>query len=277
MSSTPIRRPRRAPWAARLAPLALAAPIVLEPGTAKATDPFEIQVYEPDVNEPGQFGAELHMNYSLQGQKTPEYAGQVAPHHVGRMTLEPALGVTKWLEVGAYLQSFVDADFGLHWGGFKLRAKMIPIRKPGSPWFYGLNIEIGRVPKTVDAEGWANEMRPIVGYDDGHWLFDVNPIFGYALSGSEKFKPDLEPCGKAAWNSQLGFRLGVEYYSGLGLLHEGLSPLRRQEHMLYVVFDRANKAGDESEGWEVNVGLGRSLTDASPNAWSLKAIVGRAF
>jgi hypothetical protein len=47
--------------------------------------------------------------------------------------------------------------------------------------------------------------------------------------------------------------------------------------MLYVVFDRANPAGDESDGWEVNVGLGRSLTDASPNTWSLKAIVGRAF
>jgi hypothetical protein len=277
MSSRSSGRARLRSFAPGFASVLLASSVLLAAPSAKATDPFEIQVYEPDLNEPGHFGAELHVNYGLQGHKTPEYEGQIAPHHVGRMTLEPALGVTKWLELGAYLQSFVDSDFGVHWGGVKLRAKMVPYRKPGSPWFYGLNVEIGRVPKTVDAEGWANELRPIFGYDDGHWLFDVNPIFGYALSGPEKFRPELEPCAKAAWNTQRGFRLGLEYYSGLGLLNEGLTPRRLQEHMLYVVFDRANPAGNESDGWEVNVGLGRSLTDASPNTWSLKAIVGRAF
>jgi hypothetical protein len=244
---------------------------------AHATDPFEIQVYQPDLNEPGQFGLELHTNATIKGAKTPEFDGQIAPNHVGRVTLEPALGVTSWLELGAYVQAFVAPDSGMHFGGFKLRAKMVPRRAPGSPWFYGLNVEIGRVPHTVDEQGWANELRPLAGYDDGHWLFDVNPIIGYALSGPDKFKPELEPCAKVGWNTQRGFMVGLEYYSGLGLLTAGLSPLKQQEHMLYAVFDLASPAGVDSNGWELNVGLGRALTDGSPSTWSAKAIVGHSF
>ncbi|MBI5531096.1 MAG: hypothetical protein HY898_00170 [Deltaproteobacteria bacterium] len=245
-----------------------------------AVDRFEIQVYEADVNRPGQLALELHTNYTLQGTRTPSYEGEIAPNHVGRMTLEPALGLTEWLELGAYLQTLVAPDEGARWAGWKGRLKFVIPTRLTAPWFLGINMELGRVPRAVEEQGWANEFRPILGFNNGHWLFDINPIFGYALTGADKFKKDFEPAGKIAWNTQKGFSVGVEYYAGLGLLRNGFDPWSKQEHLLFGVFDLAHPAGasDDEEGeWELNVGLGRALTQADGPKWLVKTIVGRAF
>jgi hypothetical protein len=245
-----------------------------------ALDRFEIQVYEADMNKPGQFGLELHTNYTLKGTSTPDYEGQVPPHHVARFTLEPALGVTRWLELGAYLQMLVGPDVGAQWGGWKVRAKFVLPNDSTRPWFFGINMELGRVPTRVEEEGWANEFRPIIGFDNGHILLDVNPIFGYALTGPDKFKPEFEPAGKIAVNTQRGFSIGAEYYAELGLVTRGFEPLRAQEHMLFGTFDLTNPANAKEEDdtdWELNIGVGRSLTSAPGPEWVAKAIVGRAF
>jgi len=68
---------------------------------ASATDKFEIQVYEAEVNAPLQPGIELHANYTISGQKEPAYEGEIPAHGALRLTLEPALGITEWLELGA--------------------------------------------------------------------------------------------------------------------------------------------------------------------------------
>jgi hypothetical protein len=108
-------------------------------------------------------------------------------------------------------------------------------------------------------------------------LFDVNPIFGYALSGSDKFKPDFEPAGKIGVNTQLGFMLGAEYYAGLGYLASP-SVVRDQDHLLFATFDLADPAQSTAEQpWELNVGFGKALTSVTPQQWIAKAIVGRSF
>ena len=74
--------------------------------------------------------------------------------------------------------------------------------------------------------------------------------------------------------------LGLEYYAGLGLLDTGLSPLHDQQHLLLFTFDlvRPVAEGDaEADGWELNVALGRGLTDATPAQWITKLIMGHAF
>lgn len=248
--------------------------------TAGAIDRFEIQVYEPDMNRPGQFALELHSNYTLQGIKTPEYEGQIPPHQVGRFTLEPALGITEWFEIGAYLQTMVSPDNGAQWAGWKGRGKFVLPTRFTDPFFFGINLELGKVPKRVEQDGWANEFRPMIGYDNGWVLIDFNPIFGYALTGPDKFKVDIEPAGKVAVNTQKGFSLGVEYYAGLGLLSQGLSPLHQQEHLAFGIFDLKSPKGakeEEESGWELNVGVGRSLTEATGAHWIIKTIVGKAF
>jgi hypothetical protein len=248
---------------------------------ARAMDQFEIQVYEAEVNKPWQPGIELHTNYTFKGQKQPAYPGQVPPHHAARFTLEPALGVTDFFELGMYLQGMVAPGEGALWGGVKFRGKFVVPERFKWPLFLGVNVEIGKVPDRVEEDGWANEFRPIIGYRNGWVLLDVNPIIGYALSGEDRFKPDFEPAGKVAVNTQLGFQLGVEYYASLGHFKEGLSPWRKQEHLVFGVFDLAHPAGyveKEGEGeWELNVAVGRGLTDGTGPEWIAKSIVGRSF
>jgi len=98
------------------------------------------------------------------------------------------------------------------------------------------------------------------------------------MTGPDKFKIDLEPAGKAAWNTQKGFSLGVEYYAGLGLLHDRLDPFSKQEHLLFGVFDLAQRAdATDDSPWELNVGVGRALSSADGPKWLVKTIVGRVF
>lgn len=240
-------------------------------------DLFEIQVYQNDVNRPGQFGLEVHTNYTMSGRRYPVYEGEQPPNHVGRLTLEPALGVTEFFELGAYLQNMVNDDGQYRFSGVKLRGKFVLPQRYTKQFFFGINVELGRVPRAVEEEGWANEFRPIAGWYNGYLLLDVNPIVGYALSGPEKFKPDIEPAGKVGVNTQLGFMLGAEYYAGLGLLASP-SPIRNQDHLLFATFDLADPAeSDVEQPWELNVGIGKGLTDVTPQQWIMKAIVGRAF
>jgi hypothetical protein len=260
-----------------LVPFVAAGVVSLVTGPTFAMDAFEIQVYQNDVNAPGQFGLEGHINYTIDGRKRASYSGEQPPNHVGRLTFEPAFGVTEFLELGGYLQTMMNGDGHYEYAGVKLRGKFVLPQRHTGKFFFGINVELGRVPRAVEAEGWANEFRPIAGWYDGHWLFDVNPIFGYALSGSEKLKPDFEPAGKLGFNTQLGFMLGLEYYSGLGLLTSP-SPLSEQEHLVFATFDLAQAAQSTVEQpWELNVGIGKGLTQATPQQWIAKAIVGYSF
>ncbi len=250
---------------------------------ARAIDRFEIQVYEADVNDPGQLGLEAHLNFTARGTRTPEYAGQVPPYQVGRLTLEPAVGVTPWLELGAYLQLMRAPGGDGRFAGTKARAKLVVPESLGLPVFLGLNVEVGRVPRAVEEQRWANEFRPILGWRGGRWLVAVNPIFGYALSGPDRFRPDLEPCGKVAFDTRLGFSVGAEYYASLGFVND-LAPLRDEEHLVFAVVDLvprspAPAAGSPARGspWELNVGVGASLTDAPGPHVIAKVIAGRAF
>jgi hypothetical protein len=263
--------------------------LLAAPSSAWAGDLFEIQVYEGDVNRPFQPGLEAHLNYTVSGRKTAAYAGEQTPHRVGRLTLEPALGITEFLEFGAYLQSMVNADGQYRFAGWKLRTKWVVPKRYTGRFFFGINAEVGQVPHAVEETGWANEFRPIAGFYDGHWLFDINPIFGYALSGPDKLRPEFEPAAKVGFNTQVGFMLGAEYYAGLGYLNALPAPKSEQDHLLLVTLDLAEPASNgvataapkaerpESEPWELNLGLGRGLTQATPQHWILKAIVGKAF
>jgi len=252
-----------------------AALLALLPAAALAFDRFEIQVYEAEVNDPGQMGLETHLNFTARGDRQPAYPGEIPPDRAFRLTLEPAVGVTPWLELGAYLLAMTAPGEGARYAGAKLRAKLVvPHGERG--FFYGLNVEVGRVPHAVEEEGWANEFRPIVGWTDGTWLVDLNPIFGYALSGPDRFRVDLGPAAKVSWNTQRGVALGLEWYAEMGFVDALLAPAR-QPHWLFAVVDLAEAAGREKGPWELNLAVGAGLTAAADQQLLVKAIVGRSF
>ncbi|HEY5960518.1 MAG TPA: hypothetical protein VIV60_28390 [Polyangiaceae bacterium] len=276
----------------RIGTCAIGVLLLLDAAPAKAGDLFEIQVYEAEVNRPLHAGLEAHFNYTVSGRRNADYEGEQVPHHVSRLTLEPALGITEYLELGAYLQNMVNADGQYRFAGWKLRTKWVIPRRYTGQFFFGINAEIGKVPRAVEEHGWANEFRPIAGWYNGHWLFDINPIFGYALSGPDRLRPDIEPAAKVGFNTQLGFMVGTEYYAGLGYLTALPAPRSEQEHLVFLTVDLAEPAStivadtrpappqaqaEEAEPWEFNFGIGRGLTDATPQHWIVKAIFGKSF
>ncbi len=273
----------------RVAVLAATAALVSFAPRARALDLFEVQVYQAEVNKPGQFGLEMHTNHTLRGQKQVEWGGHVPPDRATRVTFEPAVGVTEWLELAAYFQVFHTPEAGAQYGGMKLRAKMVVPERIRGKVMLGMNVEVGRVPRAVEVDGWANELRPILGYKNGYFLASFNPIIGYAFTGPERFRMHFEPALKGWVNTQLGFALGAEYYAGLGLIDQGFSPLRGQEHLALVAFDLAEKAnashhdadhGEEAEDddeWELNVAFGRGFGPSTAQEWLLKTILGHSF
>jgi hypothetical protein len=263
--------------------LAAAAVLAAAPRPGAAIDRFEIQVYQSDINEPGQFGLETHLNYTFQGTKEPEFQGQVPPWHAFRVTLEPAVGVTGWLELGAYLQLLTAPGGVAELAGGKLRAKLVVPEERAGPWMLGVNVELSRVPIAVEQEPWAMEFRPILGWHEGRWLVSVNPIFGFTLTGPDRYRADLEPCTKVAFDTGLGFAIGAEYYTSLGFVDD-LLPTKDQEHLLFAVVDLMPRAPEGPRGspahgseWELNLGVGGALTDAPGPHVLVKAIVGRSF
>src|SRR5207253_403283 len=75
---------------------------LLAPRALWAIDAFEIQVYDDRMNKPGQLSAELHANVTAQGRRDPAFPGEIPPHRMARLTLEPAYGMTPYWELGAY-------------------------------------------------------------------------------------------------------------------------------------------------------------------------------
>jgi hypothetical protein len=237
--------------------------VVVTTGRAALYD--EIQVYTDDINPPGKFGLELHVNTTPSGRATPEYPGEVTPLHGLRVTPEFSYGLTHELEAGLYLPLHYSAANGADLAGGKLRLKWLPLQ-PGEHHgaFAGLNVEVGWLQREFDAAHWGSELRTIFGYRTEEWLLATNPVFEWALAGPERTaRPDLEMQFKAARKILPGLAIGPEYYAGFGPLGRP-SPRAEQEHSLYLAFDvdRGPVA--------FNAGIGRGFRAA--DRWTMKFI-----
>lgn len=256
--------------------LLAAALLALWAARAAAFDRFEIQVYQPEIAAPGRFGLELHTNYTVGGRKEPAYEGEIPPWHTARFTLEPALGVTPWLELGAYLQLLDAPGTSLRYAGSKVRAKLVGPQPFGEGSFLGVNVELARVPAEVEQDEWTSEIRPFIGWEGKWLLLDVNPILGYAWSGKDAFRIELEPAAKVAFNTQLGFAVGVEYYADLGFV-DAILPLDEQAHYIFGVLDVVEPHGRPSSPWEINLAVGGGITHGADQQLIVKTIIGRSF
>src|SRR5437660_1700269 len=61
---------------------------------ARADD--EIQVYNGEMAEEGQWTAQHHLNYAFQGRTQPDFPGGLVPNHTLNGTPEFAYGVAPW-------------------------------------------------------------------------------------------------------------------------------------------------------------------------------------
>src|SRR5437868_15334408 len=107
--------------------------VLLCAAAARAQDSFEIQVYDVETAPPMTAGVEVHVNEFFHGTTETSPAGELPTRHVAHLTLEPHLGLTKFLEAGVYLHSALRPAGTYDYPGTKLRRKR-PLREPPAGW-----------------------------------------------------------------------------------------------------------------------------------------------
>ena len=237
------------------------------PGALAAPD--EIQVYTEELDEPGQFGLELHMNYVLKGATVPSFDGEMRSHHRLQLTPEFSYGLTRTLEAGLYLPVALSSDGNLYGNGARLRLKYIAPRGDGERLFWGLNVEYGYSSGRVSESSTGLELRPIVGYRGEQWLLAFNPILDTELRGPGRREANFEPAVKVSRVLGEGIQAGLEYYGEYGPV-EHLAPAAERGHYVYATLDF------EVRGLDVNFGVGRGMENAS-DKWVAKVIVAFPF
>jgi hypothetical protein len=234
---------------------------------ARATDPFEIQVYDGTANAPGEPGLELHLNHVFAGLKTAD-APELPQNHQSHMTLEPSLGLLPFWELGGYFQTALRADGTFDYAGVKLRNKFVTPEGWHPHARLGVNLEVSLLPEHYDRSRWGGEIRPIAAWEDERWLFAVNPIvdLSFASPGASD-GPSFEPAlmAKVKVGGKVAF--GVEYYASFGPIAKP-DVWSAQEHYVYEAFDLL-----AVPHFELNAGVGEGLTSGS-NGFVAKLILG---
>jgi hypothetical protein len=232
---------------------------------AASAAPDEIQVYTEELNDPGRFGLEQHLNYTIEGQQTPDYPGQMTSHHVTQITPEFSYGLTRNLEAGLYVPFAINPDGNSFINGLRVRLKYIAPRSSDENTFYGLNVEVGRNSSRTSESITAVEFRPIIGYRDVRWLVSFNPILNMGLAANVSHQLQFEPALKVTHSMGEGLHGGLEYYGAYGSLNHPL-PGNQRAHSLYAVADLVQG------GYDVNFGIGRGFVNEA-DKWVMKAII----
>jgi len=226
----------------------------------------EIQVYNAEIAEVGQWTYEQHFNYAAVGQTQPEVPGGFSSNHSLQGTPEFAYGITDWWEGGFYIP-FAVSDGQFLSDGAKIRSLFVVPDAAKRSFFYGVNFELGYEMPRFAATPWGLEIRPIIGVRNSQWEFIANPIVDVSFgSGGEA---DFAPALRLARNLGNDWYVGVEYYGDFGKIGDFL-PLEQQSQQLFAVTDF--KAGVV----DVELGVGYGFTGGSDRLVA-KAILGYAF
>jgi hypothetical protein len=240
--------------------------VVLAAASARAQDPFEIQVYDADVLGYGQSMEELHVISKPSVVNPPP--GEPRDPGLLHVTAEPQVGLGRHLETAFYIETALWPDGSYHVSGAKLRLKWKLWFSDDWPVRLAINAEVGNVDVNSDAYAWAGEIRPILDWRFlGRCRAFLNTNLGVPLGHDVRAGPEFEPQAKANCEVLWNVALGLEYYTGLGPVFDWL-PLGEQMHYLFYVVDvyRWPKV-------EISLGVGEPLTLAS-GPWTLNANLG---
>jgi hypothetical protein len=249
----------------RIVILGAVAAVLTAPPAARATD--EIQVYNAEIAEVGQYELEQHLNYTAHGPTRADFVGGLIPNHSLNGTPELAYGVTEWWELGLYAPFAVDQQGRFFSDGFKVRTQFVTPEAESRAFFYGANFEFSYTTPTFSQTRFTAELRPIVGVRNSAFEFIVNPIVDFAPGdhGATTFAP----AARLAHKFEKDLSLGLEYYADFGQIGH-FSPLNKQQHNLFAVADF--KLGD----FDIDFGVGHGFTRGSDQV-IFKAIIGYAF
>lgn len=227
--------------------------------------PEEIQVYEDDMDKPGQFGLDVHNNYVWGSPSPLEYRGEQQPDYRYRFTPEFSYGVTPDVELGLYVPLGTVSNNALDLGGVKFRVKYIAPKPEGQDWYWGANFEIGAVTKALDINPWNAELKGIVGWRHGRWDLALNTNLDFVVSGPLAGQPSVQLATKVSYKVIDNLALGFESYNGIGTVNRFLSP-GGQGHSTFLTADT------NFGPWGLNAGIGHGYS-GEPDKWIFKFIV----
>jgi hypothetical protein len=227
----------------------------------------EIQVYNAEIADVGQWTLEQHLNYAATGQTQPEVPGGFTSNHSLQGTPEFAYGITDWWEGGFYLPFAVTGSGQPLSDGAKIRTLFVTPDAAKRSFFYGVNFELGYEMPRFSSTPWGLEVRPIIGVRNTAWEFIVNPIVDVSFGSAGE--ADFAPALRLARNLGEDRYIGLEYYADFGKIGDFL-PLQQQSQQLFAVTDFKVSTVD------VELGAGYGFTPGS-DRFVLKAIVGYAF
>jgi hypothetical protein len=215
--------------------------------------PEEIQVYMDEMDKPGHFGLDTHINDVPSGELTDDYPGQQQSLHQLRVTPEFSYGITPNLEAGLYLPlATMNARGRIDPGGVKTRLKFIAPRADGQKWWWGANFEIGHVDHRLDINPWNAELKGIIGMRTGKWTLAENANIDFVVSGPEPHSPQVEFDTKLAYAMTKKLSLGLESYNGTGsFAHFG--SLGSSDQSIFAVADI------DMGHWALNIGVGKGF------------------
>ncbi|MFZ6747403.1 hypothetical protein [Undibacterium sp. Ren11W] len=229
----------------------------------------EIQVYMDEINAPKQFGLDIHTNFVMSGNRTPDYPGAQAPGRVFRITPEFSYGLTPNWELGAYILMSHAASENSTVDGEKIRLKFLATKASDQGFFWGANLEIGRVAYRIDENPWNAELKGMFGYRGDRWTVATNPNIGWKISGPVESPSSFHLDSKIAYKTDHDLEVGLESYNEFGPIHH-MGHLDQQSQTVFAVVDF------NVRGWDLNLGIGRGLTSAS-DRWVAKAIINVPF
>lgn len=229
---------------------------------------YEIQVYGSPTMTKGQTMFELHSNFTANGNT--DLLNTVLPsNHSMHETIEITHGISDNFELGFYLFTNYTPNYGWKIIGSHLRPRIAAPEKWNLPVGLSLSAEIGWQKQEYAAETFSMELRPIIDKTIGKWYFCLNPTLGFAFTGNDiNHSPAFAPNIKSSYAASTKYSLGLEYYGDLGPLKQ-FEKLPQQNHAIFVVADLY-----VDPKWEVNLGSGFGLTDATDKL-VFKLIVGR--
>jgi hypothetical protein len=246
-------------FAAGVATLGLAGPA--------CAAPEEIQVYMDEIGPPHALGLDVHLNYVPTGRVAPSFPGEQASEGRTRVTPEWSYALDPNLELGLYLPLMtLDRDGRFEAAGVKGRIKWVAPKPAGQDWFWGLNLEVGRVRRDLDINPWNAELKGIWGVRKGPWTVAANLNVDWVVSGPEPSPVDFQLATKAAYRLDAVTQVGVESYNGLGG-GRGFGRLAQADHQTYLAVDRSFGK------WDLNLGLGYGYGQPEDH-WIVKAVVG---
>ncbi|MGA2895555.1 MAG: hypothetical protein ABSE22_22055 [Xanthobacteraceae bacterium] len=227
----------------------------------------EIQVYNADIAEVGQWTIEQHLNYTWVGRTQPDFPGGLVPNHSLNGTPELAYGITPWWELGFYAPFAVSGGGQVLSNAGKIRNLFVSPNAAERNFFYGINFEWSYETPPFSQTQYGLEIRPIIGVRNSDWEFIVNPIVDASFGAFGE--ADFVPAVRLARNLGHDVFVGAEYYADYGKIGDFL-PLNQQLQELFAVTDF--KAGV----FDIELGAGYGFT-AGSDRFITKLIIGYAF